>query len=399
MLKSFFDKITRASLRFKWGTIIITILVFIAGLVAMTQFNRELIPPIEFPQTVVISFNPGEDGEVMLNAVTIPVEEAVSDIEGVVNVESTTTSGVSAVIVMSEFGLDQTAIREEIQVSIDALEFPEGMDPPQILSFSLSDLPIVSSSVSGSGFNLIELKELVEDEIIPELEAIDGVALVEVSGGQIIPSEPPPTPEPTEEPTPTPTDTPEPTPEPTSTPTETPTEVPTETPTETPTEEALVLVALPLPDSWIQSASSMGFTLETTDDLIPEVIAGIAQFAPHMLAELTPDMLLVIPIDALLALPADYISGLDQELQAQLVERMAEVEGPVLVALPLPDSWIQGAASMGFTLETTDDLTPEIITAIANFAPQMLDELTPEMLLVMPIDALLALPVGYRNNR
>lgn len=54
MLRSLIDKLTRASLRFKWATIAITVLVFVAGVVAFTQFNRELIPSIEFPHAGVI---------------------------------------------------------------------------------------------------------------------------------------------------------------------------------------------------------------------------------------------------------------------------------------------------------------------------------------------------------
>ncbi|MEA3439937.1 MAG: efflux RND transporter permease subunit, partial [Chloroflexota bacterium] len=386
MLRSLIDKLTRASLRFKWATIAITVLVFIAGVVAFTQFNRELIPPVEFPQTVVLVMNPADDAETMLENITIPIENAVSDIDGVVNVESTTTSGVSAVVVMSEFGLDQDAIRQEIQTNIDALDFPEGMTPPQLLSFSLSDLPIVSVSASSDELDLVELKLLGEKEIIPELESVPGVAVVEVSGAQILPTELPPTPEPTEEPTPEPTPTEEPTLEPTT--------APTEIPTEAPTEEAAEDESIPLPDSWVQAGAAQGLTLETTADLTPEVIEGIASFAPQMLDDLTPEMLLVMPVDALAALPIDYLAELDPTTQVKVAIRLVDA-GVELDPVPLPDSWVQAGVAQGITLETTADLTPEIVTGISSFAPQMLDELTPIMLLVMPVDALAALPIDY----
>jgi outer membrane biosynthesis protein TonB len=132
------------------------------------------------------------------------------------------------------------------------------MNPPQLLSFSLSDLPIVSVSASSSELNLVELKLLGEKEIIPELESVPGVAVVEVSGAQILPTELPPTPEPTEEPTPEPTPTQEPTPEPTAT--------PTEIPTEEPTEEAAADESIPLPDSWVQAGAAQGLTRNNAGD-------------------------------------------------------------------------------------------------------------------------------------
>ena len=147
----------------------------------------------------------------------------------------------------------------------------------------------------------------------------------------------------------------------------------------------LVLEPMPLPASWIQGAAAQNITIETTDDLTPELVGGIADFAPQMLADLTPEMLLVMPLDALSALPEEFLQSLDDDVQCQLVDRLAAVEDedepePV----PLPESWIQGAAAQNITIETTADLTPEIVGGIAAIAPQMLEDLTPEMLLAMP---------------
>jgi hypothetical protein len=92
MIESFIDRLTSASLRFKWVTIGLAILTLVAGIFALTQLEQELIPPIEFPQTVVLAFNSGLESKAMRDKVTILIEEAVKDIEGVVNIESTTAA-------------------------------------------------------------------------------------------------------------------------------------------------------------------------------------------------------------------------------------------------------------------------------------------------------------------
>jgi multidrug efflux pump subunit AcrB len=400
MIEALIDRLTRASLRFKWITIGLAVVALVAGVFALTQLNQELIPSIEFPQTIVLGFNSGVEPEAMRDEVTIPIEDAVKDIEGVINVESTTASGVSVIQVQSEFGLDMEAFRTEISDAVEALTYPEGMETPELLTFGMDDLPAVYASVSSDELSLPELKALVEAEILPDFEGVPGVAAVQVSGGQELPTEPPPTPEPTVTPTP------EPTLEPTMMPTLEPTAIPTEVPP-TPTEEAEPELVepepMPLPDSWIQAAAAQGMTLETTADLTPQVVAGIASFAPQMLEELTPEMLLAMPLDALAALPEEYVQSLDAELQAQLAERLtpAEPEGEPEAGVEepepvrLPDSWVQAAAAQGMTLETTADLTPQVVAGIAGLAPQMLEELTPEMLLAMPLDALAALPEEY----
>jgi len=270
MLEKLFDLITRGSLRFRWVTIILSVLLLVAGGIAFTQLNQELIPKIEFPQTIVLGLNPGMDANALLEQVTEPLEEALAAIEGVVNVETTTSNGLVVAIVRNEFGEDQEAIRTQVQEAIDGLDYPEGMEAPELLTFSLSDLPIASISISSEGMSLEELKALVESEIVPQLEEISFVAAVDVSGGQELPSDD----------------------------AETQTDesavevVPTVQPTAAPTEEATTpSEAVDLPADWIAAGQMQGISLETTADVTPQVMQGIASLAPQMLDLLTPDIL------------------------------------------------------------------------------------------------------------
>jgi hypothetical protein len=228
--------------------------------------------------------------------------------------------------VLNEFGIDLEATREEITDAVAGVTLPEGMETPELLSFSFSDIPIAFMSVASPELSLEELKALAEAEVVPALESVENVADVQVSGGQEIPTAPPPTPDPTEPPDPTPEPTVEPTP------------VPTEYSADEPTEGD---EGLPLPDSWIQAAAAQNVTLETTSDLTPEMVGAVVNFAPQFLEDLTPEMLLVMPLESLAALPEDYLLSLDPELQAQLAERLSEMEAqdeptPEPEPVPLP---------------------------------------------------------------
>jgi multidrug efflux pump subunit AcrB len=403
MIQRLIDLLTRASLRFKWVTIALAVVALVAGVIALTQLNQELIPNIEFPTTIVLAFNSGTEPEDMRDDVTIPIEDAVKDVEGVVNVESTTSNGVAVIQVQSEFGLDMEAFRAEIADAIEALTYPEGMETPELLTFGMDDLPAVYGSISSDELSLPELKVLVESEILPVIEQVPGVAAVQVSGGQELPTEPPPTPEPAPTVVPTATPTLEPSPSPTAEPTAAPTELPP-----TPTVEAAEAEEpepVDLPESWVQAAAAQGMTLSTTADLTPQIVTAIAGFAPQMLDELTPEMLLAMPLDALAALPEDHLQSLDPELQAQLAERAAaaakpegEEETAETGPVALPESWTEGAAAWGVRLETTDDLTVLIMKNILLRTPEALAELTPEMLLAMPPDVLTALPEEYLQS-
>ncbi|NOR81968.1 MAG: MMPL family transporter [Ardenticatenales bacterium] len=397
MIKNLFDIITRGSIRFRWVTITLSVLLMAAGILALTQLNQELIPPVEFPQSVVLAFNQGATPEEMLEQVTIPLEDAIRAVEGAVYVESNTGSGFAAIIISSELGPNQDAIRDEIRTAVGGLDYPEGMETPELIAFSMSDLPLASISVSSSELSLEELKVLVESEVVAELEAVDQVARVAVSGGQELPAavaqadEPAPTPtqEPTATATPAPTATATALPEPTAAADD-----------ESQTEEP---EPVPVPASWAQAAAAQGMTLESTADLGPEIVAGIAALAPQMLEDLTPEMLLAMPLEGLAALPDDYVSGLDNETRKAVANRLEQLESitkddEIADGSPLlPDSWVamsEGAdvpvpIEFGTAADLQDnafgmgvaDLLNLLASSLPNDAPGLVGDLTPELML------------------
>ncbi|MDH3943561.1 MAG: efflux RND transporter permease subunit [Anaerolineae bacterium] len=367
MLESLIDRVTRLSLRFKWATIALSILALAAGGYALTQFNQELIPTIEFPQTVVLAFNSGAEPEAMRDEVTIPIEEALSQLDGVVNVESTTSAGVAFVIVRNNFGMDQEALRTDIQSALDGITFPSDMESPELLSFSFADLPVAAISISSSELSSQELKDFVGTNILPALEGVEDVASVQVSGGQELPEELPEQP--------LPEVTPEPTPEPTPT---------------------IEVSGVPLPSSWIAALSPQGNPAQTAEELTPDVVGGIAAFAPDMLADLTPEMLLAMPVEALAALPEEYFAGLDSQLAEELLSRISALGAPEDVdpdVLPVP--WIAAAQAQDLDIEKAADVTPEFVQGLAGFAPELFDLLTPHHLRSFSPEVLAWLPAEY----
>jgi HAE1 family hydrophobic/amphiphilic exporter-1 len=189
MIAAFFDRITRLSLRFYWATLALSLIIIVLGVLALGDLNQELLPRIEFPQTViVVQWPDAESADQFLNDVTIPLEEQLSAVEGVVNVESTTSQGFAFVIVRNEFGLDQEAVLADLEAAVDTAGLPDTAEP-QLLNFSLSDLPVVTASISSSELTLAELKELVESDLQPQIADLEQVSEVQITGGQELPEE------------------------------------------------------------------------------------------------------------------------------------------------------------------------------------------------------------------
>ncbi|UCG24192.1 MAG: efflux RND transporter permease subunit, partial [Chloroflexota bacterium] len=392
MLTRIFDTITRLSLRFRWVDLILSLLIIAAGIYAASTLNLELLPRIEFPQTVVVAQWPdAESAEQFLDEVTIPLEEKLSEVDGVVNVESTTTRNFAFIILRNEFGLDQDRIVEDIEAATAEVTLPEGVEQPQTLNFSLSDLPVVVASASSSDLSLEELKQVVSEELQPRLENLEQVSEVSVSGGQELPEEAE------------------------TSPPEADVEAPAEEVDEDPGRLPLVM---------IEGAKALGIEIEYAQDVTPEFLAGVSNAVEDesqvliVLEMIPPDILPFAPPETLALLPQEYVSQLDPELQQVLSElagdqgfnqytlsesvamlrgeevaeaptptvEPTETPEPAAVLEPealgpepadLPESWVEAAAQAGQDLATTADLTPEVVGLIVNLAPEMLVELEP----------------------
>ncbi|MCD4684929.1 MAG: efflux RND transporter permease subunit [Anaerolineae bacterium] len=123
-MKPFFDHITRLSIRFKWLTVALAVLLAL-GTYAALDLNIEMVPSIDIPSTfILVRSGRSTNGNLMLQAYTVPVENGAGNIDGVVNRESNTTNGLVFLEIRNEFGLDQDEIRDELQAVLDGLPLP-----------------------------------------------------------------------------------------------------------------------------------------------------------------------------------------------------------------------------------------------------------------------------------
>ncbi len=399
MLSKFFDQITRLSLRFRWVTIILTAVILGLGIYAATQLNLELLPRVEFPQTIVIAqWGDSESSSEVLNEITIPLEENLSVVEGVVNVESTTNNGFAVIIVRYDFGLEQDRLLAEIETAVAETDLPDTAET-NVLNFSLTDLPVVIASVSAADLELSELKQLVESELQPQLAAVNDVSEVTISGGQELPEE-----------------------------------VVVEA-DEIEEEEDEDPGRLPL--TVVQGARVLDVEIEYAQEITVDLLRSLTRYenaADQVLLVLNllpEDLLVYIQPEALSYLPQEYLEGLDPELVAELDEIAAEFGGvgqynieeaitalspeeevaeveptaeptavpttepeaepvaelPTVEPVPLPETWIAGAAQLGQVITDTSDISPEFMAGIAGLASEQLAELTPDMWRAIDPDA------------
>lgn len=159
-------------------------LLAVAGLLAAFKLPVTLFPNVDFPR-VVVSLDAGDrPADLMMLAVTQPVEEAVRRVPGVRNVRSTTSRGTAEVAVSFDWGIDMAMAASQINQAITQVlpVLPAGtrmltrrMDP--------TVFPILAYSLTSATQSQTALYDLARYQLRPLLSSVNGVARIEVIGG------------------------------------------------------------------------------------------------------------------------------------------------------------------------------------------------------------------------
>lgn len=158
----------------------------VLGIVSLTRLGIDLFPDVNFPFVNVSVVYPGAGPEEVETLVTRPIEDAVAGINGVKRVISTSTEGFARIGVELRLEVDAQAATAEVREKVAAIRerLPEQIKDPTIQRFDVAALPIATYAVGSSQPSDVTRRQ-VEDDLKPLLSQIDGVAAVEVNGGQV----------------------------------------------------------------------------------------------------------------------------------------------------------------------------------------------------------------------
>jgi len=177
-------KLPEVAVKHPITTTILFITMAVLGMVSLSNIGMELFPDINMPTAAVIAVYPGVGPFEIEADVTKPLEEAVSTVNGVDKVTSSSLEGVAILVVGFRWGVDMDAIVPNIREKINSIEgdLPSGVERPMIYKYSPDVLPCYSFNVSAT--EGIDVRRLVDKKIKPQMERIAGVASCDVSGGR-----------------------------------------------------------------------------------------------------------------------------------------------------------------------------------------------------------------------
>ncbi|MBQ7824309.1 MAG: efflux RND transporter permease subunit, partial [Bacteroidaceae bacterium] len=157
------------------------------GYISYKQLAIELLPNAELPQLYVnVSSQSDVNPSYMEQQAIIPIEGAISGIDGVENIESTASNRNGSVRVdfKKNVNFKYTTLKLQEKINEVAKTLPDGFSVNvQKVSVNQTNNNFMSLQVKGSG-GVDRIRNIVDEEIVTELENVDGVASVSVYGGR-----------------------------------------------------------------------------------------------------------------------------------------------------------------------------------------------------------------------
>ena len=161
----------------------------LAVLVIGFQMPRRMMPYVESPIVAVVSMMPGLSAEEMEIYFSKPIEERMVDLKNVHFVRSTSQEAFSIVSIEFWYGTDMKKALFDVQslmnvVQADLPMTGANLKPSWVLAIDPLNIPVLTLAVTGEGYAPVQLRTLVENEIVNRLKVVKDVYSVVPFGGQ-----------------------------------------------------------------------------------------------------------------------------------------------------------------------------------------------------------------------
>jgi len=166
------------------SVVVLAVIIIIFGFMSYNSLPREAAPDITIPYIFIMTNYPGVAPEDIEQSITIPIEKKLKGLEAVKQIQSSSTEGMSSIIIEFVAGtdIDEVLSKTKDKVDLAKPELPADLEEdPEVIEINISELPIVVLSLSGT-VGLVRLKEIAED-LQDDIESIPGVLEAEVTGG------------------------------------------------------------------------------------------------------------------------------------------------------------------------------------------------------------------------
>jgi multidrug efflux pump subunit AcrB len=157
----------------------------VGGLLSFPKLGVQNQPDISFPFIIVSVGYSGVPPSQMETEVTRKVEDAISTIAGIENINSTVTTGNSQTFIEFQFGSDLSQAMDDVRDAISRIrpDLPLDATEPYIQRATTAGDPVLTFAVASDSMSDTELSWFVDLNVMREVSGVDGVGAVRRIGG------------------------------------------------------------------------------------------------------------------------------------------------------------------------------------------------------------------------
>jgi multidrug efflux pump subunit AcrB len=173
------------SIRNPIPTLVLFLVLTLAGLVSFGKLGVDLNPNIDFPAVIVTVNQPGAGPAEMETQITKPIEDAVAGLGDIDELRSTIADGSSTTVINFTLGTDTDRAMNDVRDAIARVrsDLPADAQDPIVRRLNFGGGAILTYAVNSDRRSVEELSDLVDRTISRALLAVPGVAQVNRIGG------------------------------------------------------------------------------------------------------------------------------------------------------------------------------------------------------------------------
>lgn len=175
---------SKFSVKKPFTVFVAVVAILVLGVVAYTKMTPDLMPNMDLPYVLVITTYPGATPEKIETTVTRPMEQSFATLDKIKSINSTSNENYSLITLEFSEDVNMDTISVDILQNVDMISgsWDDMVGTPYILKINPSMLPVAVTAVGMEGMDTAELSAFVDEEILPKLEGIEGVASIDASG-------------------------------------------------------------------------------------------------------------------------------------------------------------------------------------------------------------------------
>lgn len=179
-------KISDISIKRPVFAIVLNILIILLGLVGLTRMSIREYPNIDLPVISIRTTYSGASPEIIETQVTKAIEDAVTSIDGIDYMTSMSRRGMSFVNISFQpnKNIEEAANDVRDRVSRAKYRLPDDVDEPIINKSDSDSDPVMILTLTSDKLSSIDLTKIVENNIKPQIELLEGISTLEIWGGR-----------------------------------------------------------------------------------------------------------------------------------------------------------------------------------------------------------------------